>query len=122
MAGTASSGPTDEPLHFIIRHIFLPPCPNTRGITNSTANEGELMQTVHDALTLFRDVLDAAQSQVLGRCIRMLKCMMDARTHIPPDTDVLEQQMAVLGDNGTFTPSSAQNADRHPGTQQSVLC
>ena len=116
MANTANSdGETmPEPLHFLIRHIFLPPCPSARNEANRERNESELMQTVHDALTLFRASLDAEQSQLLDRCTRMLKCMIDAHSGEDTrlDTRVLKQQMGALEDNGTFTPSKTQNADR----------
>lgn len=85
----------DEPLYFLIRHIFLPPklpCPNTKSTATGTTGEDELMKTVHDALTQFPAYLDAADTLVLDRCARMLKCMMDAHNgaHVRPDIDVLK--------------------------------
>ena len=105
MASTAHSG--GEPfssgtLYFLICHIFLPPYPNTT-IRANAANERKLMQTVHDALARFCASLDVAQSHVVDRCTQMLECMMDA--HSARDmclkSEVLKQQMAGLGNNGT---------------------
>ena len=105
MASTADSGGKPisiETLHFLIYHIFLPPNPNATIGANAT-NEIRLMQVVHDALARFCASLDVAQSHVVDRCTQMLECMMDA--HSARDmclkSEVLKQQMAGLGNNGT---------------------
>jgi hypothetical protein len=115
MASTENSDgkpiPADSPLYFLIRHIFLPPkLPNAN--TNSTAKERELLGTVHDALTQFRPFLYAEQTLMLDRCIRMLKCMMDARSGVGTmlKIDVFQQQIEDLAENGMVS-FPTQNAD-----------
>ncbi|KAK5658652.1 hypothetical protein OQA88_2048 [Cercophora sp. LCS_1] len=93
----------DEPLHFLIHHIFLPPCPSTSIRANAT-NERELMRTVYDALRMFCASLDVPQSHVVDRCTQMLKCMMDAHNELNMGLNikVLKQQMAGLRNNGSL--------------------
>jgi len=122
--------PTAPTLHFLITHVFLPPGPpkfydigpseHEQDFADKEKSDKEkfvkkreheqrlrehLIQTVHDALTRFRTYFNATQATGLDRCIRMLRCMIDAREESGLlYADVLRRQMTDLKDNGIAFP------------------
>ena len=115
--------PTVQSLFFLITHIFLPPGPpkfydpDLRVPEQHFTDEERyfkerewrlsehLTQTVHDALTRFRTYFNATETPGLDRCIRMLRCMIDAREESGLlCVDALRRQMADLKDGGIAFP------------------
>lgn len=81
----------DDPLYFLILHLFLPPnLPYPSG--HNVLHEEELLKSVYDALTRFCACLDATQSPMVDRCTQMLRCMME-------NPDAFGKQVVELGEN-----------------------
>lgn len=86
----------DDPLNFLILHLFLPPnLPHPSG--QNVWHNKELLKSVYDALTRFRECLDLTQSPMVDRCARMVRRMMK-------NPDAFGKQVVELEENGTVPP------------------